>query len=258
MTLVAILVLLLGLLVLVVEAVGLVAAYAWLQPESGSGINVIVGTLGLLSMIAMLVYSIARRSATLRRVMRLSGWLQLHIFLGLQGVLLSFVHCLPLIYREGWPILVNPGMLNLYAVAIVFASGLFGRYLYAQVPKTLGGQHIEAKALAAELETLSVPPELRRLWEEAPGAGSFFGVVRAGFARRRALRALAKMNLEPGVRLLARRRVVLEHQKAAMIAAQRVFRLWIVLHRPIALAMYLLTAVHVAVSLLFHGAWGWT
>lgn len=242
--------------VLALEALGLGITYAAVRPSSGSALNVAVGTLGLVSMVAMLVYSIARRSATLRRVMRLSSWLGLHIFLGLQGILLAFVHCLPLLWREGWPILVNPGMLNLYAVAIVFASGLFGRYLYAQVPKTLGGQHLEAKALEAELEALgAVPPEVRRLWESAPGAGSFFGVLRAGAARRRALRALSAMSLEPAVRENARRRVILEHQKAAMAAAGRVFRLWIVLHRPIALAMYLLSAVHAAVSLLFHGGW---
>jgi hypothetical protein len=172
--------------ILFCEAVGLTGLYLLLQPDSSSWLNVLVGTVGLSSMIAMLVYSLARRSKTLRSWMRLSAWLHLHIFLGLQGVLFAYVHCLPLLWRHGWPILVNPGMLNLYAVTVVFFSGLFGRYLYAFVPKNASGQPVA-------------------------GIGGSFGGV------------------------------------------QRLFSTWILLHRPIAAAMYLLSFVHVALSLAFMG-----
>lgn len=241
------------LLVLVVEAAVLVPLYVVARPASGDALNLVVGTVALLSMIAMLVYSIARRSKFLRDRMRLSSWLHLHIFLGLQGVLLAYVHCLPLLWRHGWPILVNPGMLNLYAVTVVFASGLFGRYLYAQVPKTIGGQHLAAKEVDAELASLGdrVPKELARLWADAPGAPSVFGLVTAARARNAALSALRRVPLAPEVRALAERRVVLEHQKRALASAHRVFSFWIVAHRPIAAAMYLISAVHAALSLLF-------
>ncbi len=239
--------------ILTVEALVLVPFYVWLRPASGSGLNLVVGTVALASMIAMLVYSFARRMKFLRNVMRLSSWLHLHIFLGLQGILLAYVHCLPLFWRHGWPILVNPGMLNLYAVTIVFGSGLFGRYLYAQVPKTLGGQHLVAKEVDAELKALGdkVPAEAERLWKDAPGARGFLGVIAAGRARNAALRALGAIPMEREARVLAERRIVLEHQKRAMASAQRVFSWWIVLHRPFALAMYLFSFVHAALSLLF-------
>ncbi len=241
------------LFVLLVEAVVLVPAYVWFRPASGSGVNLVVGTVALASMIAMLVYSLARRFKFLRDWMRLSSWLHLHIFLGLQGILLAYVHCLPLLWRHGWPILVNPGMLNLYAVTVVFLSGLFGRYLYAQVPKTLGGQHLAAKEVDQELAALGgqVPAGLERLWTDAPGAPSVFGLVTAARARSQALRALRGQPLAPEVRALAERRVTLEHQKRAMASAHRVFSWWILAHRPIALAMYLLSFVHAALSLLF-------
>jgi hypothetical protein len=254
---VAILLPLAGAAILVLEAVVLGATYVALRPESGSWLNAAVGTVALASMIAMLIYSVARRSKGLRSVLRLSTWLGIHIFLGLQGVLLAWIHCLPLLWRHGWPILVNPGMLNLYAVTIVLFSGLFGRYLYAQVPKTLGGQHLQAKALEAELAGMDpVPDEVRALWTNAPQPGGFLGVVRAGFARRRALGKLRRMNLSGPMKVLAYRRVVLEHQRAAMTAAQRVFRNWIVLHRPLAVAMYLLSFVHLAIAVLFASSWG--
>ncbi len=241
------------LLLLAAETFVLVPAYLVFQPESGSLVNLVVGVIALASMIAMLVYSIARRSRLLREWMRLSTWLHLHIFLGLQGVLLAYVHCLPLLWRHGWPILVNPGMLNLYAVTIVFASGLFGRYLYAQVPKTLGGQHLAARELDEELARLTegLPAAITALWKDAPQPRGFFGVIGAGQVRSARLRELRRLPLDPKVRELAARRVTLEHQKAAMAAAQRVFSWWILLHRPIAAAMYLLSFVHALLSLLF-------
>lgn len=240
-------------LILAAEAVGMTGLYLWLRPESASWLNLIVGTVALGSMILMLVYSLARRSKFLRDRMRLSAWLHLHIFLGLQGILLAFVHCLPLLWRGGWPMWVNPGMLNLYAVAVVFASGLFGRYLFGQVPKTLGGQHLAAKAVDEELAALEqpVPDEVRALWASAPAARSFVGLISARAARRRAVRSLRRMKLEPKLAGLCERRVVLEHQKASLQYAQRIFRWWILLHRPVAATMYLLSFVHVILAIAF-------
>lgn len=242
--------------VLAVEALVVVPAYVVWRPASGSLVNLVVGAIALACMVAMLVYSVARRSHRLRETLRLSTWLHLHIFLGLQGVLLAYVHCLPLFWRHGWPILVNPGMLNLYAVTVVFASGLFGRYLYAQVPKTLGGQHLAAKEVDQELAALTqgLPAPISALWADPPRPTGFLGVLAAGRVRDQRLRQLAAMPLEPRVRELAARRLVLEHQKAALGAAQRVFSWWILLHRPIAAAMYLLSFVHAALSLLFYSA----
>ena len=186
-------------------------------------------------------------------MMRLSLWLHLHIFLGLQGILLSYLHCLPLFWRHGPPILLNPGMLNLYALTVVFLSGLFGRYLYAQVPKTLGGQHLSARELDAELAALpqALPAEVIALWKDAPSAPGFLGMITAARSRRRALRTLRRMKLEPDVQELAARRIVLEHQKAVVTSARRIFSAWIILHRPVAAAMYLITAVHVVLGILF-------
>lgn len=233
------------------EAVGLLAVYATVQPASSSPLNVAVGSLGLASMVVMLVYSIARRSKALRAVARLSTWLHLHIFLGLQGILLVFVHSMPMLWREGHAALLNPGVLNLIAVGIVFASGLFGRYLYAQVPKTLGGQHLAIRDLDDELKQLEVPAGVAALWADAPSHGGVFAIAGSDLKRRAALRKLHAMHLAPELHDLAARRVTLEWQKAVLGGAQGVFRLWILLHRPLALAMYFLSAVHIALALMF-------
>ncbi len=234
------------------EAAVLGLVYAWFQPGSSSLFNVAVGTIGLASMVIMLVYSIARRSKLLRSWARLSTWLHLHIFLGLQGILLVFFHCTPMLYREGHAALLNPGVLNLLAVAVVFFSGLFGRYLYAQVPKTLGGQHLAISALEEELAAVAdVPKEVHALWAHAPSHGGVFAIVGSDLQRRSALRRLRAMSLPPDVHALAARRVTLEWQKSVLGGAQGIFRLWILLHRPLAIAMYFLSAVHMALAFMF-------
>ena len=84
----------------------LVPLYVWLKPDAGGWLNLIVGSLGLGSMIAMMAYSIARRSKTLREILRLSTWLHLHIFLGLTIFLIfpftRLVHMLSVPIRYVW------------------------------------------------------------------------------------------------------------------------------------------------------------
>jgi hypothetical protein len=41
-----------------------------------------------------------------------------------------------------------------------------------------------------------------------------------------------------------------------MVGAQRIFWWWIVLHRPLALATYLISFVHVLISVVFSTGWG--
>ena len=240
-------------LVLLGETAALSVVYAVFRPSAADPISVWLGTLGLASMVIMLVYSVARRSRALRQLARLSYWLHLHIFLGLQGVLFVAFHSLPMLYRFPAINILNPGFLNGASVTVVFLSGLFGRYLYAQVPKTIGGQHMAAREVEAELKKshVQLPPEVVALWKQAPTPGSILGVIRADFARRAAGGKLRRMQLPDDVRSLGLRRLQLQRQRAALHVAQRWFRVWIFLHRPVALAMYSLTFVHIALALMF-------
>lgn len=239
-------------MLLLVEIVGLAALYAFATPDPSDPISVWLGTLGLLSMIVMLVYSIARRIKILRDMARLSYWLHLHIFLGLQGFVFVFFHSLPMFFgsRFMW---FNPGVLNFLAVTVVIGSGIFGRWLFSQVPKTLGGQHMAAREVESELASLQgeLPESVTALWKGVPETRSVFGMVKADMDRRTAVRKLRRMGLDPKVRELAERRLQLERHKAALSVTQRVFRWWIILHRPIAAIMYILSAVHFLLAMMF-------
>ena len=172
--------------VLLAEAVALGVVYATVSPAPSDPFSIWLGWGGVVSMVVMLIYSVARRSKRLRDVLRLSAWLHFHIFMGLQGVLFVFFHSLHLWTRLGTVVWTNPAVLSFLSVAIVFGSGIFGRYLYAWLPRHVGG------ALGADQPDRKGPS-----------------------------------------------------------GVQRVFSSWIVLHRPLAAAMFLLAFVHIALAYMF-------
>lgn len=87
-------------------------------------------------MALLLIYSTARRSVGLRRVLDLCYWLHFHIFLGVQGVVLALFHSSHVFFTDRAVNLFNPAMINLLAVIVVFCSGVYGRYLYGMLHDT--------------------------------------------------------------------------------------------------------------------------
>ena len=119
---------------LVFEVVVLATIYALAPPRPSDPLSVWLGTLGLASMVVLLVYAVARRSKAVRHIAELRHWLHFHIFLAFQGFVFVVFHSLPMFTgaRFMW---LNPGVLNFLAVCVVMASGIFGRWLFQQVEK---------------------------------------------------------------------------------------------------------------------------
>jgi hypothetical protein len=208
-------------------------------------------------MVVMLLYSVARRSRALRGVARLSAWLHFHIFLGVQGMVCVFFHSLHLFTRAYAVNLLNPAVLSFAAVAIVFFSGLFGRYLYSFIPHTLGGEQMAAREVETELQKLGpMPAGVEPLTKLGSPPRTFVGLLSADWATRRALRALPALKLAVEAHALVERRLKLQRRLHALTAAERVFQRWIVLHRPLATVMYILAVVHVVLSYMYAMSYG--
>jgi hypothetical protein len=243
-----------GVYALIIVAQTIAFSWRWWTdpPPPTSAFSVNLGWIGLGSMVVMLIYSVARRSRALREWARLSAWLHFHIFLGVQGMVCVFFHSLHLFTRGYGVNLLNPAVLNFIAVAIVFFSGIFGRYLYSFIPHTLGGEQMAASEVTAELQKLGpMPAEVEPLLQVKPAPQSFSGLVSADFATRRALRSLPSLKLGADAFQLVERRLKLQRRLHALTAAERVFQRWIVLHRPLASIMYILSVVHVVLSYMY-------
>jgi hypothetical protein len=236
--------------------VGEIAALSWRYstdpPAPTSAFSVNLGWVGLGSMVVMLIYSVARRSKALRDLARLSAWLHFHIFLGVQGMVCVVFHSLHLFTRSYGFNWLNPAVLNFIAVAIVFASGLFGRYLYTFLPRTMGGEQMAARDVEAELAKLgALPAAVQKLLPAGPAPRGFGALVSADIATRRAIGELRGLDVPEQTRTLVERRLKLQLRLHALGGAEKVFQRWIVLHRPLASIMYILSVMHVVISYMY-------
>lgn len=232
----------------------------------GHGLGV-VGTLMLV--VGVATYSIRKRARRFQRVGNLSGWLDFHIFLCTLGPFLVVLH-------------TDFKVTGIVAIAfwsmlIVVASGVFGRYVYARIPKTLNGQFVSLRdleerqlALLDEIR-VDVGPEVAGLLAPEPiTLPERVGFARAAVeavrfdlqwrARRRTMRrALEGREIAGPAREhavgLAQERARLRQQILVLKPFQRAFRYWHAFHLPLAYVMLVVVAVHVAVAFVFGYRW---
>lgn len=227
-----------------------------------------LGVVGSSMMVLMLLYSVRKRVGALRRLGPLSRWLDVHIYLGVFGPLLVVLHSSFKV--QG---LVA---LSFWSMVVVASSGVLGRYLYLQIPRTRAGDELALAELEKQDRELTerlrasfglTDEHLRRL-DAVVSVEARTGLV-GGLARmltdplrvQSGLREFARgcrsvpapvfAEFEQVVRqkALARRRIVLWDR------AHELFHYWHVLHKPFAIVMYVFMILHVAVALATGYGW---
>lgn len=232
------------------------------QWKAGGSIGHKLGIAGSSMMVLMLLYSLRKRVGALRRAGALTRWLDVHIYLGVFGPLLVVLHSTFKV--QG---LVA---LSFWSMVVVALSGVLGRYLYLQIPRTRAGEELALAELEAQDRDLSTQLRTR------------FGLDESQLARLDALVAVPErtgllggfarlvtddLRLRSGLRQFARscrsvpRPVVREFERVVREKARarrrillwdrvhELFHYWHVLHKPFALVMYVFMVVHVAVAL---------
>lgn len=239
--------------------------------KSGGHIGHLLGLVGSAMMVLMLLYSVRKRVRLFRRWGPLGRWLDVHIFFGLVGPALVILHSAFKV--QG---LVALSFWSMIAVA---ASGVLGRYLYLQIPRTRAGEELTLRelteldrdlserlksgfglddALLRRLEALSRPPDpshglVRVTAEIVLGAWREHGDLKALLRECRGVPKSLTRVFELTVRQKHRlhRRILLWDRLHAL------FHYWHVFHKPFAVVMYLFLVVHVAVALVTgYGWWG--
>ena len=224
----------------------------------------IVGSAMIL--VGVLMYSMRKRLALLARSGKLKYWLEIHIFLCTLGPFLVLLHTS---FRFG-------GIVSIafWSMVVVVASGVFGRYVYARIPKTINGRFLSMQAIEEEQDRLWTrvgemlqlkPDEVARLLHATPlprPRGFLHAIVlavRSDAAKRRHVRRVRRLLHERRVPrhtldalvVLIRNRFQLEQQAVLLSPFQRLFRYWHILHLPLAIVMLLIVIAHVAVAVLF-------
>jgi hypothetical protein len=238
--------------------------------KPGGRLGHLLGIVGSTLMVLMLAYSLRKRLGALRGLGLTSRWLDVHMLFGVVGPLLVVLHSSFKV--QG---LVA---LSFWSMIIVAASGLFGRYLYLQIPRTRAGEEMNLAALErvdAELgerlrrEFRLSDETVARLEALATGPPVEGGLVRTllriltdDLSRGRRLRAFARECQEIPGSVRREFEGVLRakaESKRRMILWSRLhdlFHYWHVAHKPFAVIMYVFMLLHIGVALWTGYVWG--
>jgi len=251
--------------------------HSLLRPSGAIGLR--LGQLGFLLFLGLYLYPIRKRWPWLAKQGNTRHWLDVHVLLGLAAPLVIAFHS-SFKFRG----IAGVAFWIMFAVAL---SGVVGRYLFAQIPRSLTAAELSLKEMqelrAASTQRLTAqkqfsPRELEAMLhlpdETAVRRGAVLWVlgmmlaldVRRKFhiaaLRRRALDARGRLHslngllpshcaeLENVIRA-AREHASLSKRILFLSRSQQVFHLWHVVHRPFSYSFSVLAALHIVVVMLF-------
>ncbi len=273
---------LVGSLLLVAFVVGLLGAPYYLTPVdaridhplhtvfgSGGVVGLLLGIVGTALMVLVLLYSVRKWIPFVSFMGSSRFWMRFHLVAGLLGPFYILLHG-SLKLPSGF---IGIGFWCMTAVAL---SGFFGRYLFGYFPATAEGLRMDLQAEQKKLADLraKIVAETREARADQVGEAVRLArdvhfeprtlgelVVLDADVRRRAdlIRIhLHRAQLPPAIRKRAERSLVaqltMRRNMAGFDVARRLLRYWNLLHQPLALAMYLISAIHILNAIIFGGA----
>jgi hypothetical protein len=235
-------------------------SHAYLKASGifGQGLGVL-GT--LLILVGVVLYITAKKYGYLERFIRLRYLLEFHIFLCTVGPIMILFHTT---FKFG-------GIVSIafWSMVIVVASGVVGRYIYNQIPRTISGKELSLAEIKKQQEAgLSILDDLigsdTKLKTDilnfknpyAWGPRNFF-FERTYF--KKISKRVSSLNLDKEQQSLvlnsARLEWKMERRIARLASMQKLFKLWHVAHRPFALIMLIIVVVHIGATLTMGYTW---
>lgn len=228
-----------------------------------------LGIAGTLMMTSILLYSLRKKLRLLERAGNIRMWLSVHIFMGLMGPVLITFH-------TGFKL---GGIVSIayWSMIISMLSGIFGRYIYIQIPRDTSGERLSKVHLAQEEQALDaqLAPHLTKHpalsdhtqgllsmadTDEISGMAAIKALLVHDLSRPRKLWNLRKvLNKQSNLNhrqirellQLIKRRSVLARRLAMVDTMEEAFHHWHVLHRPFVWIMFTIVILHVGVAILF-------
>jgi hypothetical protein len=240
-----------------------------LKPAGTVGLGYgFVGTFLIVFGVSM--YVVRKRVPLLRNVGKLNTWLGVHIFMCTLGPFLILLHTS---FRFG-------GIVSIafWSMAAVTLSGIFGRYVYGHIPRTMHDHTMTratvqtGKADLIEHITRDFPADaasLKRLLLVGKGktprglVHAFWLTMRYDITKRwrsrqlsqRLARTRVPVTLQRDLVAAVQQQITLEQRMTLLTPLQRMFRYWHLFHLPLTVVMALVLAVHITVAVLFGYTW---
>lgn len=235
----------------------------------GHGLG-IVGT--LMMIIGVGIYMIRKRYRIFFNLGFLKHWLEFHIFLCSVGPVLVLYHTA---FKFGGLVSVS-----FWSMVLVVLSGVVGRFIYLQIPRTIEGRELSVQELIEIKERLAI--RVRSVLSEDTSTLTEFERISSadryktlklstalGFLHRdyfdikRVMRLFNKRIKLIGIDKNKRKELIKAAKSELTIArriaflrtSQKLFHLWHIFHLPFAIAMFVIMVIHVAVTIIFGYKW---
>ncbi len=224
----------------------------------GHGLG-IIGT--LLITIGVFLYIPAKKYGFLEKYIRLKYLLDFHIFLCTLGPILILFHTT---FKFGGIVSVA-----FWSMVLVVLSGVIGRYIYLQLPRSISGREMSRQeikqaqeAAFAEMAFLTdqKPELLNAIKSYENPHKSWWGRRKHFISTLKSYRAeMAELDISDTQRkkVMATLRSELKLQQRInnLETMQRLFKYWHVAHRPFALIMLFVVIAHIAVTWIMGYTW---
>lgn len=225
----------------------------WFKPSGiyGQGLGV-VGT--FLIFFGVFIYILHKRYNILGKRIRLKYLLEFHIFLCTLGPTLVLFHTA---FKFG-------GIVSIafWSMVAVVASGVIGRFLYLQIPRTIEGRELslqEVKNSQTDIQTV-----LREKYSLDPDTATLFlnftDKNKGNTITKHALRqSLQRHNVakeeQRRIFTMVKKEKSLSKKIERLETMKKYFRYWHVAHMPFALIMLVIVVIHVIVAFTFGYKW---
>jgi hypothetical protein len=233
----------------------------------GHGLGI---TGSFLMLFGVFIYMARKRIRLFSRIGKLKYWLEFHIFLCTLGPILVLYHTS---FKFGGLVAIS-----FWSMIAVVTSGVIGRFIYLQIPRTIEGREMSLNELNRlksdiyqEIENrIKFDPEIISYLNEALEVkapqfkGSFFNNIRTQLHHEKNLIAQISLKLKSvnisrrefkTVIRMVRSEIVMNRRIAWLSTMQDLLRYWHVAHLPFALVMLVIMIIHVIVAVVFGYKW---
>lgn len=228
----------------------------------GHGLG-IVGT--LLILIGVFGYMARKRFRSLSRIGVLKYWLEFHIFLCTLGPIMILFHTA---FKFGGIVSIS-----FWSMVAVVASGVIGRFIYLQIPRTIQGRELSLNELQAmSLKDAAADQrqysnvDIHELIESTKSQKEyigFSGYIAQYLDEKKQLAAIRSQLTSQKIPTQELKSILdhvshelnLNRKIQRLLTMQKLFRYWHIAHLPFALIMLIIMIIHVVVTLTFGYTW---
>jgi len=231
----------------------------------GHGLG-IIGT--LLIIIGVLMYMIRKRSKKMARWGLLKHWLEFHIFLCTLGPIMVLFHTS---FKFGGIVAIS-----FWSMVAVFLSGVIGRFIYIQIPRTIEGRELSLNEVVGmksdvgsiiqsyNLDDASYHVIVDAVKEKRDESNNILANTFKNFLHDRKklknVKRVLKINSVPKqecvkVLNLVGNEISLNRKIKRLSVMQNLFKYWHVAHLPFAIVMMIIMVIHVVITIVFGYKW---